>query len=157
MIIAITKFSLQYSLTRLPPKSRLRRVPASVVRAQVAAIPLGVVARQGPGPQGGYEGYPHTFKNHEKLPLELDPNNGIIEHPLTPRDPYVPGDPPGPARIFVNERDRSRFEVGYHDPTKPKPEGSKCHPFSLANLRPGSGERDGARTAGDVGGDEEGQ
>ncbi|KAH6856007.1 hypothetical protein B0I37DRAFT_424861 [Chaetomium sp. MPI-CAGE-AT-0009] len=114
-----------YSLTNLPKDDAHRSIQASEVRAQAIAIPATVVARR--------EGYPHRFNNYEELPLVNA--HPLIEQPLTPDGPYVAGSPPGPARIIVNELDRTTPEAVYHDPTKPIPPGSRYHPFSKAEFR----------------------
>ncbi|KAK4033001.1 hypothetical protein C8A01DRAFT_40556 [Parachaetomium inaequale] len=106
--------SLHYSLPNLSPTNPVRRVRASEVRAQAAAIPAAIKKRP-------Y--YPHAFGNHEQLPFEQN-SQPLIEHPLMP-DGEMPwqegqGRRAGPARIVVNEWDRSTPEVAYHDPTLPR-------------------------------------
>ncbi|KAJ4289517.1 hypothetical protein N0V88_007000 [Collariella sp. IMI 366227] len=91
----------------LDPTDPLRRIHASTVREQAAAIPATTLLPH----------YPHRFNNREELKLKsnLPP---LIEYPLSPDDPWIAGPdaPVGPARIVVNERDRRRPEVMYHDP-----------------------------------------
>jgi hypothetical protein len=79
--------------------------------------------------------YPHRFANFERLELvnNLPP---LVEHPLTPDEPWTPGTPPGPARILTNETDHSTPEVCYHDPTKPRDNGQRHHPLTMATYRP---------------------
>lgn len=70
--------SSQFSLTNLSPTDPLRRIAASKVRSQAAAIPTVIQPR----PR-----YPHNFRNAEGIPLRhnLPP---LIEHPLTPGGPW---------------------------------------------------------------------
>ncbi|KAL2016192.1 hypothetical protein VTK56DRAFT_4081 [Thermocarpiscus australiensis] len=117
-----------YSMANLSDTNPLRRVPAATVRAQAAAVPDTILPTR--------HGYPHPFHNRESPDL-TNPAN-LVEHPLTPDEPWRPGTPPGPARILINEGDRSSPEVGYHDPTKPIPKDGKFHPFTLALCGPAS-------------------
>ncbi|KAK4033000.1 hypothetical protein C8A01DRAFT_20001 [Parachaetomium inaequale] len=114
-----------YSMTELSENDPHRRIAASEVRVQAIAIPNTVVRR--------WEGYPHRFNNYEEVPL-ANPHP-LIEHPLTLSGAYLSGSPPGPARIVVNEHDRSTPETMYHDPTKPIPPRSRYHPFSKGEYR----------------------
>jgi hypothetical protein len=113
-------------MTQLPEDEPHRRIAASEVRAQAVAIPATVVHRR--------KGYPHRFNNYDdEVPL-TNPYP-LIEHPLTPSGAYLAGSPTGPARIVVNEHDRSTPETMYHDPTKPIPPRSRFHPFSKGEYR----------------------
>ncbi|KAK4134580.1 hypothetical protein BT67DRAFT_298879 [Trichocladium antarcticum] len=137
-----------YSLTNLPADSPHRTIPAAVVRAQAQSIP----AQPSPNPRG----YPHRFRNAERLDLASPPP--VIEHPLTATGaPYAAGTAPGPARIFTSELERDIvaggpggggvLDVGYHDPTLPlyvNPRTgvpARFHPFSLGQYRGGDAGR----------------
>ncbi|KAK3294251.1 uncharacterized protein B0H64DRAFT_475742 [Chaetomium fimeti] len=120
-----------YSLSTLSPTNPHRRVRASEVREQANAIPR----RTHAGP-----GYPHHFANAERLPLEHNNRRDLIEYPLMAdgQGPWHPGQRrgPGPARIIVNQADRSSApEVVYHDPASPVEGGRKGKPFAKASYR----------------------
>lgn len=115
---------LQYSSANLSDTNEHRRLIASEVRAQAVAIPIRVERRPH---------FPHAFGNREELNF-ANPQP-LIEHPVTPSGPWAPGTPPGPARIVVNQTDRSFPEVMYHDPTKPIPPGARFHPFTKSEFR----------------------
>ncbi len=113
----------QFSMANLPNDSPHRRIAASSVRLQTLAIPANPVPRRA--------GYPHTFHNYgNRLPLANA--RPLIEHPLTPTDaPWRPGTPTGPARIVINQHNRTNPEAMYHDPTQELTPGG-THEFSMA-------------------------
>ncbi|RPD57056.1 Ribonuclease/ribotoxin [Lentinus tigrinus ALCF2SS1-7] len=53
---------------------------------------------------GSYGGYPHTFRNGEKIPFPNCPNAAFSEYPLTTPGPYR-GGPPGADRVIYKTTD----------------------------------------------------
>ncbi|KAK6829501.1 hypothetical protein PG987_010085 [Apiospora arundinis] len=73
---------------------------------------------------------------HREFPIAPSPQPGEA-----PRN-WQPGRKPGPVRAFYNEQDRSQFDVGYHDPSRPPtgPQNGAAEvkrPYSLATYHPG--------------------
>lgn len=126
----------QFSLQNLSATHPLRRVRASTVRAQANAMPSEV---QDP------PNYPHRFYNGERLPFAHNEHQ-LIEYPLMPEGwpAWRPGPwaDPGPARIVVEDMNRERPEVMYHDPEQDGRGGARGRPF-VAAVYWGRGERRG--------------
>ncbi|KAK4203417.1 hypothetical protein QBC40DRAFT_346273 [Triangularia verruculosa] len=117
-----------------PPQDQiLSHLPAAAVRSQVAAAPPFTGTR--------YRGrYPHRYRGNFAQELELTLVQGaLIGFPIL-RDVengrcYSHSGSPGPVRAVYNDHDRSRFEVVYHDPSKPR--RGRFHPFSKGRYVPG--------------------
>jgi hypothetical protein len=90
--------------------------------------------------------YPAVFHNDEKLPLSSKGTH--FEFPIKPSSGVVAGSsgfqgggPPGPVRAFYNNRDRTTFNIGFKDSSKP-PRGPRNGrpepnlPYSLGIYHP---------------------
>ena len=67
--------------------------------------------------------YPRRYFN--RTPQDLSAQPPYMEYPITPSPQsgsapsnYRRGVEPGPVRAFYNNGDRSKFDVGYHDPAR---------------------------------------
>ncbi|KAK8075342.1 hypothetical protein PG997_010005 [Apiospora hydei] len=109
---------------------------ASDVRRQV---------QQAPSAQRSVGKYPGNYNNNPPLPLSSKtprrefPINPSPAPGETPRN--YQGGQPGPIRAFYNDQDRTKFDVGYKDASKPPrgPRNGSAHPnlnYSLATYHP---------------------
>ncbi|KAH9890264.1 hypothetical protein F4778DRAFT_378826 [Xylariomycetidae sp. FL2044] len=130
--------SSYYDLDGIPwndrdPKSQTW-IYAREVRDQQSKAPLTEPKR---------DKYPNEYKNGEQLPFttpgKIDPKTG---KPVWLHQPMIPGKVTrftgggtvGGIRTFYTEGDRTKFDVGHHDPRVPTPKGTAG--FSLVTYVP---------------------
>jgi hypothetical protein len=83
--------------------------------------------------------YPRGHRGHEHKRGEysLTASSPWVEFPiLNGSHIWTPGQDPGPVRAIYNDRDRSTFDVVYHDPAAPRNHRGKFHPFTKGRYRP---------------------
>ena len=133
----------QYSCSGLADDNPARYLKAAEVRRQVAEAPgkrIRVAGASGPSARAHLAKYPRTFKNTEEL--ELDSRTPRQEYPVLATGSWNPTQPntAGNARAIYYNRDRTVFNVAYHDPNKSDDTGKN---FSIAPYRPAANARHG--------------
>ncbi|KAI0393694.1 hypothetical protein F5Y17DRAFT_431456 [Xylariaceae sp. FL0594] len=112
MIPAFTRTSAYYETKTKDPAYRF--FEASDVRRQVAEAPSGDYYTEG--------AYPRPFSPPPSSGLRLRAQPPYREYPLIPSSSFAGGagtgyrsdiHRPGPVRVFYNDDDRTRFDVGY--------------------------------------------
>ncbi|KAK4446545.1 hypothetical protein QBC34DRAFT_469578 [Podospora aff. communis PSN243] len=135
---SLLSFESCYSLPGLTPEHldpKDMRTPYSLKFRYIRASYVYYQAREALPTEGSHHtGYPHLFRGAR------------LSFPLVPRmDTYQggPGNLPGPARVvYCGEEDgrKSKCEVWFHDPRKPKQRDGDEHPFTMAEYRAGKGK-----------------
>ncbi|KAK7962080.1 uncharacterized protein PG986_002905 [Apiospora aurea] len=127
-----------YYETGVTDRPQFTYLQASDVRRQV---------QQAPAQFGAEARYPRPYHNNPPEPLTSQAPHRefpIVPSPAPGQAPsnFQRGMPYGPVRAFYNENDRTQFDAGYHDDTRPPTgprKGSQYpkSPYSLATYHPG--------------------
>ncbi|KAH0440656.1 hypothetical protein CcaCcLH18_02326 [Colletotrichum camelliae] len=132
--------SSYYSCSNLPPSDQARYLKAADVRRQVAGAPLEPVEVLRTNRRGQFlksSGYPKVFGNRERI-QGLQAAKPLTEYPVKSKGPWDPRiiHSMGAARALYNDSDKTKFDVVYHDPTKP---GGYGGDMTVASYRPAVG------------------